>query len=187
MKGFRVLLLLALSVGAMSVFVPGASGDDGDDDDEGSSSGPIGDFAIGSGTANFGVFGESQFDFEAVSGPNGENATGFAAATIASGVPITGGVLVTGPVTCLSVVGNRAAFEVDSNVPFDVVFFVGDFGPAGMGDEYNFDPLPSGADAFCPAPGPRDQSVETGDIVVGDNQPLPGGGGDDDDDGDDDN
>jgi hypothetical protein len=159
-----------------------AGGDDDGDDDEGDdgegSSGPIGDFTFGSGTAQF-VFvpGQSQFQFEAVSGPNGENATGFAEATSVFGVTFAG------PVTCLRVSATRAAFEVDSNDPFDVVFFVGDNGPAGMGDEFNFHPL-GVADGVCPDPNSSvsEQSVRTGDIVVRDNAPLPGSGGDDDDD-----
>jgi hypothetical protein len=100
-------------------------------------------------------------------------------------VPIlmcVGGIRFAGPVTCLRVSGNRAAFEVDSNVPFDVVFFVGDNGLAGMGDEFNFHPL--GMADTCPDPNSSvsEQSVRSGDIVVRDNAPLPGSGGDDDDD-----
>jgi hypothetical protein len=120
----------------------------------------------------------STFRFAAASGPAGENATGFADATSVFGERFAG------PVTCLRVSGNRATFEVDNEIPpgRDAVFFVADFGPGGVGDEFNFDPI-GNADANCPDPGEREQSVVAGDIVVGDNEPI--GNGDGDDDGDD--
>ena len=179
----RLFLVGAVLAALALLMTPALAGADDDDDDEGGSSGLIGDFTSGSGTASFaGVPGQSQFTFDAESGPNGENATGFAEATSVLGVTFAG------PVTCLSVIGSRAAFEVDSNVPFDVVFFVGDNGVGTRVDEYNFHPLLEGADGSCPDPNSNvsERSVDTGDIVVGDNQPLPGSGGDDDDDEDDD-
>jgi hypothetical protein len=162
-------------------------GDDGDDDGDedegdGGSTGGIADFTFGAGTAVFGPppdFQPSDFVFAAVSGPNGENASGFAEANSAFGRQFAG------PVTCLRVSGNRAAFEVDSNSPpdgADVVFFVADNTP-GI-DEFNFDFISGQADATCPDPTIREQSVVAGDIVVGDNQPFPSGG-DNGDDGDD--
>jgi hypothetical protein len=180
----RRLALVGTVLAALALLMnPALAGADDDDDDEGGSSGVIADFTFGSGTASFaGVPGQSQFTFDAESGPNGENATGFAEATSVFGVTFTG------PVTCLRVVGNRAAFEVDSNVPFDVVFFVGDNGVGTRVDEYNFHPLAEGADGSCPDPNSNvsERSVDTGDIVVGDNQPLPGSGEDDHEDSEDD-
>jgi hypothetical protein len=203
MRLFRVLLSAVLAVAALSLFTAAASAqprlpckpfpacffgggqedDDDDDDDGGGGSGaPIGDFTFGAGTAAFPpAVTPSTFRFAAVSGPAGENASGFADATSVFGERFVG------PVTCLRVEGNRAAFEVDNTDPTavrDAVFFVGDLGPAGIGDEFNFDPLGQ-ADAVCPSPTQREQSVIAGDIVVGDNQPLDGDedddGGDDDD------
>jgi hypothetical protein len=199
MRLFRVLLSMVLAVAALSLFTASASAqsrlpcqpfpgcffgggqedDDDDDDGNGSSSAPIGDFTFGAGSAAFPPASSlSTFRFAAASGPSGENASGFADATSVFGERFVG------PVTCLRVDGRRATFEVDNTAPAgrDAVFFVGDFGPAGVGDEFNFDPIPQ-ADATCPEPGPREQSVIAGDIVVGDNEPL--GGGDDDDDDDD--
>jgi hypothetical protein len=199
---FRVLFPWVLAVAALSLFTASASaqsrlpcqpfpgcffggGQDEDDDDDnddgnGSSSVPIGDFTFGAGTAAFPpVVQVSMFRFAAASGPGGENPSGFADATSVFGERFAG------PVTCLRVEGRRAAFEVDSTVGRDAVFFVGDFGPAGVGDEFNFDPIGQ-ADATCPDPGSREQSLVSGDIVVGDNEPVGGRGDDDDDDGNDD-
>jgi hypothetical protein len=148
--------------------------DDGDDDGEGGSA-SIGDFTFGEGAAVFPPHPlPSDFVFAAASGPNGENASGFAEANSVFGRQFAG------PVTCLRVSGNRAAFEVDSNSPpdgADVVFFVADNTP-GI-DEFNFDFISGQADASCPDPNIREQSVVAGDIVVGDDQPFPRRGDDD--------
>jgi hypothetical protein len=63
-------------------------------------------------------------------------------------------------------------FEVDNQNPAnasqDVVAFVGDCGPAGLNDEFNFHLLTGLADATCPDPARTDRPAIVGDIVVGD-------------------
>jgi hypothetical protein len=178
MRPLRFLLILLVLVFAASVFIASAPADD-DDDDDGSST-RIVDFTFGSGTATFPA-GTATFDFDVESGPNGEAVVGFATLRSAFGVPFAG------PATCLRVAGNRAVFEVDNQTGTmaDVVVFVGDFGPAGAGDEFNFHFIAGVADATCPDPAPTDRPEIVGDIVVGDNVPVRGDE-DDDDDGDDD-
>lgn len=175
MRPLRFLLLVLLLALAASVFTASAPADD-DDDDDGGSSARIVDFTFGSGTAAFPA-GTATFDFDVESGPNGEAVVGFATLTSAFGVPFAG------PVTCLRVDGKRAVFEVDNQAGTmaDVVVFVGDFGPAGAGDEFQFHFIGGFADAMCPDPRPEETPPIVGDIVVGDNV-LVGGGGDDDDD-----
>jgi hypothetical protein len=181
MRPPRFLLFLLLLVFAASVFAASAPADDDDDDDGGGSSTSLVDFTFGSGTADFPA-GQASFDFDVTSGPNGEAVVGFATLTSAFGVPFAG------PATCLRVAGNRAVFEVDNQAGTmaDVVVFVGDFGPAGAGDEFNFHFIAGFADATCPNPGPEETPPIVGDIVVGDNVPVGGGGDDDDEDDEDD-
>jgi hypothetical protein len=180
MRPPRFLLFVLVLMLAATVFAASAPADD-DDDDGGGSSTRVVDFTFGSGTAEFPPFGTSTFDFDVESGPNGEAVAGFATLVSAFGVPFAG------PATCLRVAGNRAVFEVDNQTGTmqDVVVFVGDFGPAGVGDEFNFFFIVGVADATCPAPGPTDRPPIVGDIVVGDDVPVSGGGDDDDDDDDD--
>jgi hypothetical protein len=181
MRPPRFLLFVLLLVFAASVFAASAPADD-DDDGGGGSSTSLVDFTFGSGTADFPA-GQASFDFDVTSGPNGEAVVGFATLTSAFGVPFAG------PVTCLRVAGNRAVFEVDNQAGTmaDVMVFVGDFGPAGAGDEFQFHFIGGFADAVCPDPRPEETPPIVGDIVVGDNVLVGGGGnGDDDDDDDDD-
>lgn len=184
MRPLRFLLLLLLLTLTASVFTASAPADDDDDDGDGGSSTRVVDFTFGSGTAAFPPFGTATFDFDVESGPNGEDVVGLATLRSAFGVPFSG------PVTCLRVAGNRAVFEVDNQNPAnslqDVVVFVGDFGSAGAGDEFNFHliPIPEVADASCPPPAATDHPPIVGDIVVGDDVSVRRGG--DDDDGDDD-
>jgi hypothetical protein len=186
MRPPRFPLFVLMLVFAASVLAAPAPADDDDDDGGGGggSSSRVVDYTFGSGTAEFPPFGTSTFDFDVESGPNGEAVVGFATLTSAFGIPFSG------PATCLSVAANRAVFEVDNQNPAnstqDVVVFVGDFGSAGAGDEFNFHFIVGVADGVCPAPGPTDRPPIVGDIVVGDNVPARGGGGGGDDDDDDD-
>jgi hypothetical protein len=173
-RGLAVLLMLAVMIG----LTPTAFADDDDDDDDerGGRPSAVVDFTFGKGTADFGLPPpaiQATFDFDAQSGPNGELATGFARLTDVSGNSYSG------PVTCLNVQGSRAVFEVDNTLGGDVVVFVGDFGVGPNVDEFNFDPIAE-ADATCPGTADRENSVVTGDIVVGDNQSVRRGGDDDD-------
>jgi hypothetical protein len=179
MRPLRFFLLLLLVLLAASLFTASAPADD-DDDDDGRPSPRVVDFTFGNGTADFGLpepFIHATFDFDVQSGPNGEAAAGFATLTDVRGNTYTG------PATCLHVEGNRAVFEVDNTNPLgsDVVVYVGDFGVGQNVDEFNFDLIVL-ADSACPGIADRENSVVTGDIVVGDNVPVRHGETDDDDD-----
>jgi hypothetical protein len=133
---------------------------------------PSQDYAIGSGTTFF--VGSTSFDFEVVSGPSGENATGSGTATV-NGRPLT----VT-EATCLSVTGNTATIAGrlapnSSNWLFVLVTVV-DNSPGGVdtfaatvgiGTAFTSDPGCSRPVPLVGAP------LVTGDIVVHDAQPFP--------------
>jgi hypothetical protein len=177
LRPLRVLLVFVTVLLAACVFTTSAPADD-DDDDDGGGSGQVIDFASGAGTAIFDA-AVSDFDFHVQS--VGGVVSGGGSFTTTFGL---GGTFV-GPATCLSVSGNRAVFEIDNTGSGgDILVAVGDWGPGGMGDEYNFHPLPAGADAICDAVG-FDSPLILGDIEVGDDQPAPSGGDDEEDDEDD--
>jgi hypothetical protein len=183
----------ALAEDALSQEGPQSSGsddggDDGDDDDGGGGGGgqdrafcaPAGPPERGQCT--YTAFPASHFDFDATSGPLGENPTGSA------------DFFHTFDITCLQVTGNRAAFG--GPITFSPIFAVGEWLAFTVVDNGPAPDLASGG-FWLPTPPPPNTPdcgdinepvhAVTGDIVVQDNIGAGGGGGgDDDDDGDDD-
>jgi hypothetical protein len=111
--------------------------------------------------------------FDARSGPQGENPGG--SVTVESR-----GLVVGGPVTCLTVTGNRATigFENVGDAPFRGAFlFVEDNGTPGAGrDNIQTGQTLAAPPSVCPANtvvyGPED-TIEFGEITVHDAQPFP--------------
>jgi hypothetical protein len=128
------------------------------------------DFVVG--TAGF---GDPQAGvtarIDAHSGPRGENATG--TATFGARATMFGG-----PVTCLSVNGNRAVIGGDSAFvgPEGYLFVVVDNSATGVGPDLFgvVFPPPAVAPTTCPSnlDGPLEAAV-SGDLVVHDAQPFP--------------
>jgi hypothetical protein len=110
--------------------------------------------------------GTINFQFDAHSGPSGENPTGGASFE----TPGIGGA--GGPVFCLTVAGNRATVGVVSLITFQVFFFfVEDNDGAGQ----DLVAL-TGADPnshVCPEPVHPSDPITAGDITVTDAHPLP--------------
>jgi hypothetical protein len=116
--------------------------------------------------------------FDARSGPQGENPTGSVTSN-------SRGLVVGGPVTCLTVTGNRAtiAFEnlgEGSPTLRGGFLFVEDNGTPGAGrDNIQAGPLVSAPPTVCPPntvvyqPGEFGNTIEFGEITVQDAQPSP--------------
>jgi hypothetical protein len=147
------------------------------------SGGPAEDFATGGANIFEQFIGAS---FDAHSGPNGENPTGTGSAGVRSTY------YVNGPVTCLSVSGNRAtiAFAVDQDSSITVpehrghLIYVEDNGsPGGGQDLANQAPTTDVVHVCSPptdeqlVPFPwipiRPQPIQSGDVVVHDFVALP--------------
>jgi hypothetical protein len=126
---------------------------------------PTQDAVKGSGTTTGGFFG--QFEFDARSGPSGENPSGQ--------VSVSGGIQLSGPVTCLAVTGNLAVFNAQTSL--GVVTFQVTDGPPPQPDRILglasglAEGRPAG-DCSPPQTG-LSETVGSGDIVVVDAQPLP--------------
>jgi hypothetical protein len=130
---------------------------------------PSQDFVIGTarfGDPQFGVTGS----IEAHSGPNGENATG--TATFGARQTFFGG-----PVTCLTVTGNRAVIGGDSAfvAPAGYFFVVVDNSATGEPDLFGMlFPPPAEAPTTCPSDLDVPlQATASGDLIVHDAQPFP--------------
>jgi hypothetical protein len=165
-------------------------GDDREDDDDGGGGGQDRAYCDPPGAPDPGQCsaGSVRFDFEATSGPLGESPTG--SARFDHG----GGVVLDIDVTCLVVMGTRAAIggpvtAVDLPPGTWAAFTVLDNSPATPGPD-----LISPRSVFLTGPPPNTPNCASlfqpvflveGDIVVQDNIGA-GGGGEDDDDGDDD-
>jgi hypothetical protein len=130
---------------------------------------PNQDFVVG--TAGF---GEPQFGvtaaIDAHSGPSGENATG--TATFGARQTFFGG-----PVTCLTVTGNRAIIGGDSAFvgPAGYFFVVVDNSAMGVPDLFGLlFPPPAEAPTTCPSDLDVPlQPASSGDLIVHDAQPFP--------------
>jgi hypothetical protein len=108
---------------------------------------------------------EVDFDFDASSGPSGEDPTG----TVMM-FPIDGG-----PVTCLNVNGIDAVVGIatPTTSPGGFLIYVSDNGTPGAGsDTLELVPV-TGPPEVCPAPVSPNTAIFTGDITVVDAQPFP--------------
>jgi hypothetical protein len=119
-------------------------------------------------------FGDPQFgvtaSIDAHSGPSGEDATG--TATFGARQTFFGG-----PVTCLTVTGNRAVIGGDSAFvgPAGYLFVVVDNSATGLPDLFGL-LFPPPADAPTTCPSDLDvplQPASSGDLIVHDTQPFP--------------
>lgn len=155
----RTAALLALGV-LFGTLVPAAQGQV-----------PGGDSVVGQGRiGQFGLSAVQVFDFEATSGPSGEDPTGHVALELAPGG--IGSLHIEGPVRCVSVSGNEAVvgFEPSLLNPGALIEVV-DNGPPGSDppDLFIAHGLPHAVDASScvPTDFPRQEVVE-GDVTVTD-------------------
>jgi hypothetical protein len=111
-----------------------------------------------------GVAIADDFNFDASSGPSGEDPTG----TVTS-FPLTGG-----PVTCLNVNGIDAVVGISTPIsPGGFLIYVSDQGTQGAGTDTLELVQVSGPPLVCPAPITPNRAIFTGNITVIDAQPLP--------------
>jgi hypothetical protein len=126
------------------------------------------DSVVGSGTTEFSF----AFDLNARSGPSGENPTGTARVVLRAG-PTIG---IQGPVTCLTVTGNRAVIGLDNSQGFSALgrgwfIEVTDDTPDSLAvSSFSLVAAPT----VCPSSlGLEQERVDSGDIVVTDAPPFP--------------
>jgi hypothetical protein len=126
---------------------------------------PLQDSVTGGGAAT--LFGS--FTFDVRSGPSGENPTGQVRGGTVLGV-------IAGPVTCLAVRGNVATMNVQASGIARVTFQVTDNSAAGTADVIEIADGRLRAPSDCSPVDPNvalRASLDVGDIVVVDAQPLP--------------
>jgi hypothetical protein len=125
------------------------------------------------------VFRGVRFVFDAHSGPSGENPSG-----TATFVELKADIFARGPVTCLTVTGNRATIGFDNQEPGSgplnpeaILFFVEDNGTPGVGTDKVQEQFVGVVPTVCPPNTvvyrPEVDTVEVGDLTVHDAPAVP--------------
>lgn len=141
---------------------------------------PTGDSVVGQGrTGPDGDLGFEQiFEFEAHSGPSGEDPSGFVELDLRlHHIPPTNFAHLEGPVTCLSVSGNDAVVGFEVAPPGSsitgVIVQVEDNGPPGSDPPDTVTPVPVDDPTSCVFPFSSLVDVVEGDVTVSDAPALP--------------
>jgi hypothetical protein len=120
------------------------------------------DFAGGDASFRGGI----QIDVDAHSGPSGENPTGNASISLRAN-------FIGGPVTCLTVTGNRAVVGGEF-AGFGYLFVLVDNAATGTPDRFGSGDPGQDSPTSCPAnPAVALDPIESGDLVVHDARPFP--------------